>query len=89
MKYKLETQSQQFMKKFRIESIKSENQDWINELLQKEWFSTKVVSRGKLHDASKLPGFIAYQAATELIRDVKNVAVEFEIILSENEHQKD
>jgi ribosomal protein S18 acetylase RimI-like enzyme len=49
------------MKKFHVERIKSENQDWINKLLQKEWLSTKVVSRGKLHDASKLPGFIAFQ----------------------------
>lgn len=49
------------MKKFHIKGIKSENQDWINRLLQNEWLSTKVVSRGKLHDASKLPGFIAFQ----------------------------
>jgi ribosomal protein S18 acetylase RimI-like enzyme len=49
------------MKKFHIKRIKPENQDWINKVLRKEWLSTKVVSRGKLHDASKLPGFIAFQ----------------------------
>ena len=49
------------MKKFHIKRIKPENQDWINKVLRKEWLSTKVVSRGKLHDARKLPGFIAFQ----------------------------
>ena len=49
------------MKKFHIKRIKSKNQDWINKVLRKEWLSTKVVSRGKLHDARKLPGFIAFQ----------------------------
>jgi RimJ/RimL family protein N-acetyltransferase len=49
------------MNKFHIKRIKSENQDWIGRLLRKEWLSTKVVSKGELHDASKLPGFIAFQ----------------------------
>lgn len=49
------------MNEIHIKTIMPENQDWIDKLLQKEWRSTKVVSRGKLYDANKLPGFIAFQ----------------------------
>lgn len=36
-------------------------QHWATEILYKTWGSPLVVSRGRLHDASKLPGYIAVQ----------------------------
>lgn len=33
--------------------------DWAAELLQEAWGSHRVVSRGQLHDALELPGFVA------------------------------
>jgi ribosomal protein S18 acetylase RimI-like enzyme len=33
--------------------------EWANELLRCRWGSTMIVSRGVVHDASNLPGFIA------------------------------
>lgn len=35
--------------------------DWVMDILNKTWGSPLVVSRGRLHDASKLPGYIAVQ----------------------------
>ena len=32
---------------------------WIGQLLGEHWHSTKVVSRGRVHDADSLPGFVA------------------------------
>jgi GNAT superfamily N-acetyltransferase len=32
---------------------------WIADLLREYWGSTKVVTRGRVHDADRLPGFIA------------------------------
>jgi len=32
---------------------------WIQDVLKKYWYSTRIVSRGKIHEADKLPGFIA------------------------------
>ena len=39
--------------------ITPEDQDVITVLLRKHWGSERVVSRGKLHDANRLPGFVA------------------------------
>lgn len=36
-------------------------QDWASDLLNRTWGSPLVVSRGRLHDATKLPGYIAVQ----------------------------
>lgn len=52
------------MKSFRnaklgFSQISQEDSDWITQVLTEHWGSQMVVSRGKLHDASKLPGFIA------------------------------
>ncbi|HLF79058.1 MAG TPA: GNAT family N-acetyltransferase [Dehalococcoidia bacterium] len=35
------------------------DESWVVGLLRERWGSTKVVSRGVLHDASRLPGFVA------------------------------
>jgi ribosomal protein S18 acetylase RimI-like enzyme len=35
------------------------DQAWIEALLQKYWGSTQVVSRGQIHQADQLPGFVA------------------------------
>jgi GNAT superfamily N-acetyltransferase len=53
-----------FMNKNRLEiQIKPktpEDRQWVKQLLVNAWGSVKVVSRGKIYDASKLPGLIAY-----------------------------
>lgn len=35
--------------------------DWAMDVLNKNWGTPLVVSRGRLHDASKLPGYVAVQ----------------------------
>lgn len=34
-------------------------QEWARELLVKQWHSVSIVSKGRKHDASKLPGLVA------------------------------
>jgi len=47
------------MTNIQIKPLTDEHQHWASNLLIKEWGSTESVSRGRLHHADKLPGFIA------------------------------
>ena len=44
-----------------IRLITESDRPWIQDLLQKHWGSTQVVSRGRLYQADALPGFLAGQ----------------------------
>ncbi len=44
---------------FLIESIEGEDYSKVQSFLIEHWGSQQVVSRGKLHDAASLPGFLA------------------------------
>lgn len=46
--------------KIQIKQKTLKDQSWVKELLISAWGSVKVVSRGKIYDASKLPGLVAY-----------------------------
>lgn len=48
------------MSAFTIHSLSS-YLHWVDNLLNRKWGSTLVVTRGKIHDASQLPGFFALQ----------------------------
>jgi len=47
------------MKIFQIRPVNREDHAWIVALLEEHWGSVKTVSRGKMLDADKLPGFVA------------------------------
>jgi len=47
------------MTAFRIRPIEKDDYDWIVSLLKEKWASEKQAYRGKILDASKMPGFIA------------------------------
>lgn len=42
-----------------IRPIESKDKDFVEESLKKEWGSVKIVTRGKIYDASILPGFLS------------------------------
>lgn len=44
-----------------IKEIQSSDKVWITSLLVKQWGSTLIVSRGRIHDATIIPGFIAFK----------------------------
>ncbi len=44
----------------KISPIEDKNRNRVNTLIKKEWGSINVVSRGKVHNVSELPGFIAF-----------------------------
>jgi len=47
------------MSPIQVRAVNEIDTDWIERLLVDRWYSTKVVSRGKVHYADRLPGFIA------------------------------
>jgi N-acetylglutamate synthase-like GNAT family acetyltransferase len=49
------------MKSFQIRPKNKEDKDWLTSLLTEHWGSVKMVTRGKIHKADELPGFIAVQ----------------------------
>ncbi|MHB8105671.1 MAG: GNAT family N-acetyltransferase [Dehalococcoidales bacterium] len=47
------------MKTFQIRAITKEDKTWVTDLLKEWWAGPKIVTRGKIHQADELPGFIA------------------------------
>ncbi len=47
------------MKKFQIRRINKNDRDWIIQVLREWWAGPTIVTRGKVHEADKLPGFVA------------------------------
>jgi GNAT superfamily N-acetyltransferase len=43
----------------RIDSITSDDQAWVQATLDERWNGHWIVTRGRVHDAAQLPGFIA------------------------------
>lgn len=48
---------------FQIRPLETEDRDSVKELLKEWWASPKIVTRGKVHHADELPGFIAIHDA--------------------------
>jgi len=46
---------------FGIRTITDMDRGWIVGLLTEHWGSTQIVTRGRLHQADELPGFMAFQ----------------------------
>lgn len=49
------------MSAFEIRPLEDKDRNWVAEFLDEHWGSTRVVSRGKVHLAHLLPGFVALQ----------------------------
>jgi ribosomal protein S18 acetylase RimI-like enzyme len=47
---------------FKIMRLSREHRDWAAGLLRERWGDVLIVTRGRIHDASTLPGFIALKA---------------------------
>lgn len=43
----------------KIRNLKDKDRDWVQSLLNERWGAPEVVSRGIIHHADQLPGFIA------------------------------
>jgi len=40
-----------------------EHREWADSLVRERWGETRIVTRGRIHDTSNLPGFVALRAA--------------------------
>lgn len=45
---------------FDVEEINANNRNIVNNFLKRHWFTTNIISRGKVIDGTKLDGFIVY-----------------------------
>jgi GNAT superfamily N-acetyltransferase len=45
--------------KFKIRPLNRDDRNWVARIIEKQWGSTKIVTRGKIHKADELPGFAA------------------------------
>jgi DNA-3-methyladenine glycosylase I len=43
-----------------IERISEQDRDWVRAYLRERWGSPQVITRGVVHQADRLPGFVAY-----------------------------
>ena len=46
------------MSAFKIVPLDDQYRDWARKLIEDNWGSTKIVTRGKIHDTRELPGFV-------------------------------
>ncbi len=53
------TKARMKMAEILIRTKEYADNDWISELLRTKWASVQIVTRGKSHDATKLPAFLA------------------------------
>ena len=54
------------MKSLKIRPIIEKDKTWVSNLLAEWWAGPKVVTRGKIHYANELPGFIATQEGKQV-----------------------
>jgi ribosomal protein S18 acetylase RimI-like enzyme len=47
------------MSSFEVVRLREEHRGWANILVKDHWGSVEIVTRGKTHDVSALPGFVA------------------------------
>ena len=55
----LRYQIDKFVMKTQISSLTSDDQPWVTQILTQYWDTPLVVTRRQVHDASRLPGFMA------------------------------
>jgi len=49
------------MKSFQVRPLNKGDRDWVVNLLNEHWGSTRIVSRGKVYQVDELPGFAALE----------------------------
>ena len=42
-----------------VDELSDRDREWALRLVEEQWGSTKIVTRGRVHDADALPGFVA------------------------------
>jgi GNAT superfamily N-acetyltransferase len=47
----------------KIRALSPSDRPWVVDLLQEHWGSVRIVSRGRVHEAADLPGFVALQGS--------------------------
>ena len=67
------------VEKFQIRKISDQDFIWIEDLLRNYWGSSKIITRGNIHEVKKYPGFIAEKNSGKvglIIYTIQNGAME-------------
>jgi len=51
---------------FQVRPLTREDRDWVSALLVEHWGSPRIVTRGKIHHADELSGFVAVQGGKRI-----------------------
>ena len=54
------------MSEFEIHPLEAGDRAWVGRVLTERWHSPRIVTRGRVHQADELPGFVARDAAGRL-----------------------
>ncbi|MBC8507935.1 MAG: GNAT family N-acetyltransferase [Anaerolineales bacterium] len=74
---------------FDITPIQENDQEWFAKLLVERWDSPKVVSRGQLHHADQLPGFVAWSQDKPVgVITYHTVGIQCEIVTINSLHER-
>jgi len=72
-----------------IRQVEKNDHEWIVSLLERHWGSTRIVSRGRIHQADRLPGFVAVQGRDRIGLATYHVeGAECELVSLNSEHER-
>lgn len=54
------------MSDFEIQPLTDDDRPWAATVLAEAWGTSRIVSRGRLHQADQLPGFVAWRSAERI-----------------------
>jgi hypothetical protein len=65
---------------FDVRTLREEDRPWIVTLLGEHWSSHLVISRGRLHDASVLPGLVLAQLHSDAVAEARRSKPEIPLV---------
>jgi hypothetical protein len=45
----------------------SDDDEWVRDVLKRYWYSTRIISKGRIHNAHQLPDFIVQQSDAQIV----------------------
>jgi len=73
---------------FEIVRLCPEYREWADGLVRERWGETRIVTRGRIHDTSALPGFVALMAAEAVVDEARSRGCKRLWLITTNDNQK-
>jgi len=78
------------MSEIKVRPLRESDRDWVSREMRKLWHSEIVISRGRVHHARDLPGYVAERQGQEVgfaLYEINDDVCELVVILSLQENQ--